>query len=69
MCPLCVTSLALMSTGATAAGGLAAVVMKRFGSRKRANIEFEKPERKDESMRQLAQPLGTVCSSSTEPQA
>jgi hypothetical protein len=41
MCPLCVTSLALMSTGATTAGGLAAVVMKSFGSRKRA-LEFEK---------------------------
>ena len=42
------TSIALMATGGSTAGGLAALVMRRFGCRNTI-IESGKSERKDET--------------------
>jgi len=49
MCPVCMTSIALMATGGSTAGGLAALVVTRFRSRKRMSVQSGKSERKDES--------------------
>jgi len=34
MCPACITTLALVTSGATSAGGLAALVLKKAGGKK-----------------------------------
>jgi hypothetical protein len=48
MCPLCVTTIALMTTGGTTAGGLAALVVRRFAPGKRRSIRPKEADRKDE---------------------
>jgi hypothetical protein len=48
MCPLCMTSIALLATGGGTASGLAALVLTRFGSR-RAGIQSGEFERTDDS--------------------
>jgi hypothetical protein len=49
MCPLCVTTIALMATGGTTASGLAALVVGRLGSGTRPSIRGNEAERKDKS--------------------
>ena len=46
MCPACMTTLALIAAGAGSAGGLAAVVAKRFRSKPVAK-ELDRKERAD----------------------
>jgi hypothetical protein len=48
MCPLCVTTIAFMATGGTTAGGLAALVVRRFGPGKRSSIRAKEAHCKDE---------------------
>ena len=43
------TSIALMATAGSTAGGLAALVTTRFGCRRSTSIQSGKSERKDES--------------------
>jgi hypothetical protein len=43
------TSIALMATGGCTAGGLAGLVLIRFGSSKRTSIRSSKSETKDSS--------------------
>jgi hypothetical protein len=33
MCPACISTVALITSGATSAGGFAAIVLKKFGSK------------------------------------
>lgn len=65
MCPICMTSIALMATGGSTAGGLAALVMTRFRCRKSTSIQSGKSERKDES----SQATGTPTKETTMTEA
>jgi len=49
MCPLCMTSIALLAAGGGSAGGLAALVLTRFGSKEPTGTERREFERKGES--------------------
>jgi len=59
------TSIALMATGGSTAGGLAALVMTRFRCRKSTSIQSGKSERKDES----SQATGTPTKETTMTEA
>ena len=46
MCPVCMTSIALIATGGTSASGLAVLALTRFSARKRTRVRLRKRERK-----------------------
>ena len=48
MCPACIATVALITTSATSAGGLAALVAKKFGTKKVADkIPIQSKENHD----------------------